>query len=336
VDDATAHVQAEVLQTRMLFEDPDRLTDARHWHEHIPFAFFLVEFLAPRRIVELGTWKGDSYGAFCQAVATLGSDTQAIAVDTWEGDVHTGRYGPEVFDELRDYHDPRYGTFSELVRLTFDEALAGVPEGTVDLLHLDGTHAYEMVRHDVEAWLPKLSDRGVLLLHDTNVRERGFGVWRIWSEIASSSPSFAFGHGFGLGVLHPTGRVPRIVRLLAALADETAGLERLFRTLGSRIELLAESSRLSRALATTEAHLEASQEDAELLVAATQRGEALARHAHELATRAGELRVAVEASRKAQVHAEEELGRLRSGVPLAGDEAVEPTDGVQDRVAGGS
>ncbi len=40
----------------------------RSWHEHIPFAFFAVAALRPATIVELGTWKGDSYCAFCQAV----------------------------------------------------------------------------------------------------------------------------------------------------------------------------------------------------------------------------------------------------------------------------
>ena len=42
---------------------------------------------------------------------------------------------------------------------------------------------------DYRSWIPKLSDRAIVLFHDTRVRERNFGVWRLWSEIASTGPS---------------------------------------------------------------------------------------------------------------------------------------------------
>ncbi|MBU1191303.1 MAG: glycosyltransferase [Gammaproteobacteria bacterium] len=171
------------------------------WHGHIPFAFSLIRLLKPSCFVELGTHKGDSYLSFCEAVDRYSHSTRCFAIDTWEGDKHAGLYGDEVLEQLRGKHDDRYGRFSTLIRATFDEALSQFPDGSVDLLHIDGLHTYEAVRHDYESWYCKLSDRGIVLFHDTTVRQEDFGVWKYWAEVSAQYPSFEFHHSNGLGVL---------------------------------------------------------------------------------------------------------------------------------------
>jgi hypothetical protein len=111
---------------------PDRLSQPYAWIEHIPFAFWIVAQHQPRVLVELGTHTGNSYLAFCQAVARFGLSTR----------------------------------------------------------------------------------RGIILMHDTNVRTNDFGVFRLWEEVRSQFPHFEFLHGYGLGVL---GVVPKVGAQLKAL-----------------------------------------------------------------------------------------------------------------------
>jgi hypothetical protein len=216
---------------------PRRLTHSQ-WMEHVPFAMALVDMVRPAVLVELGTQTGVSYCGFCQAVAQLGLPCRAYAVDTWKGDPHSGFNGPEMLTELKAFHDPLFGAFSRLVCSTFDEALGNFPDGSIDLLHIDGYHTYDAVRHDFDSWLPKVSDRGVVLFHDINVRERDFGVWRLWEEVRLRYRSFAFAHQHGLGVLLVGGRCPdALAPLLDAGAEDAARIRDFFFHLGRQLTL---------------------------------------------------------------------------------------------------
>lgn len=197
------------------------------WLEHAPFAFWLIEALEPRSVVELGTHNGFSYLCFCQAVHRLGLSTAAWAIDTWRGDEHAGFYGDEVLDELRSAHDPTYASFSRLVQSTFDDALEHFDTGSIDLLHIDGRHFYDDVKHDFEAWLPKMSDRSVVLVHDINVKEREFGVDRMWGEIVGHYDTFEFRHGHGLGVAAIGAEQPARVRQLVETGSDSPDAHRI-------------------------------------------------------------------------------------------------------------
>ncbi len=172
------------------------------WSGHIPFACDLVATLRPETLVELGTYMGESYFSFCQAIVENGVDCRAFAVDTWTGDSYTGAYGESVYEEVEAYNEKHYGQFSTLLRLSFDEAAERFGMESIDLLHIDAPHTYEEASHDFGVWWPKVRRGGVVLLHDSFERHGGFGIWRLLDEVRTAGiPAGDFFHGHGLGIL---------------------------------------------------------------------------------------------------------------------------------------
>ena len=196
---------------------PHHITESA-WLEHTPFAAWLVPILEPKTVVELGTHQAVSYMAFCQANVHLAAPAKCFAIDTWQGDEHAGQYDDSIFQHVKNLNQ-QYDEFSTLLRVKFDDALDNFENGSVDLLHIDGFHTCEAVAHDFHSWLPKMSERGVILFHDTEVRDRNFGVWRLWQELSKRYPHFNFEHGFGLGLLVVGPHAPDKIKRLCQSGD---------------------------------------------------------------------------------------------------------------------
>jgi hypothetical protein len=224
----------------ILFANPRTLSGGSAWTGHIPLGMLLIDLLRPNVLVELGTHGGDSYLAFCEAVMLLNSQTRCFAIDTWTGDEQTGFYGEEIFKWLRQQHDATYKGFSTLVQSTFDAARANFQDGQIDLLHIDGLHTYDAVKHDFETWLPKMSRRGVVLFHDIAVQKPGFGVHKLWDELSPRYSSYSVLHSFGLGILVVGNDPPPAMREFMQFARaNTEPLRNMLATLGNRISLMS-------------------------------------------------------------------------------------------------
>jgi hypothetical protein len=171
-----------------------------NWSAHLPFAFDLVGAVRPQLFVELGTHYGESYFGFCQSVAQHNVPCTCYAVDTWIGEQQSGFYDESVYQDVHEYNQANYSRFSYLLRETFDQAINGFADESIDILHIDGLHTYNAVSHDFHTWLPKVKPGGVVLLHDVVARHADFEVWKLWDELAPSGQRFLFTHGWGLGV----------------------------------------------------------------------------------------------------------------------------------------
>ena len=181
---------------RTILSRPVYLTQSG-WLEHIPFAFWLMEAQKPATFIELGTDSGASYFAFCQAAERLEMDIDCFAIGAWPGDPE----GEARFAALRQHNEAHYSAFSRLKRGEAEEEAAYFTDKSVDLLHIHGTRSFHRTRAALESWLPRLSERAVVILHDSDMRANGYGVARLVADLKGSHPVFEFKHGRGLAVI---------------------------------------------------------------------------------------------------------------------------------------
>jgi O-antigen biosynthesis protein len=181
---------------------PSRIAYPFSWVGHLPFASWIINEINPKIFVELGTHSGNSYFAFCESVYRNKLFTKCYAVDLWSGDLHSGNYPEFIFKSVNQFNTKRYANFSTLLKSTFDDALKNFPDKSINLLHIDGLHTYQAVKHDFYSWLPKLDNDAIVIFHDIAVQEKGFGVWKFWNELKKIYNNYLeFEHSNGLGII---------------------------------------------------------------------------------------------------------------------------------------
>lgn len=150
--------------------------------EEAPRVF--VEQGRPMRFVEVGVYKGQSVAYFIEeAIAHLSKE--AIP------EIHLVDLGLENHGALRNLEPVRH-----MIKNSFDmasvEAAERYGDRYFDVVFIDADHAYESVRDDIRAWLPKVRPGGIIAGHD--FANNHPGVMRAVME------AFQRG-GFGTGAL---------------------------------------------------------------------------------------------------------------------------------------
>ena len=112
-------------------------------------------------LVEVGSWKGRSTTAICEALEVHGG--RLIAVDTFQGDPSTG-----IADVQREFHTntARFARMIDVIVGDSVDAAREVADGSVDCVFLDARHTYEAVVLDIGTWASKLREGGIMCGHD--------------------------------------------------------------------------------------------------------------------------------------------------------------------------
>jgi cephalosporin hydroxylase len=131
-------------------------------HDHLGLIFAEAVAAQPRLIVELGTRGGVSTRALLAAADVAGAEVLSIDIEDCSG--------IDIAERFR----ARW----RFVR-SDDVAFAGAPfeafcaerrlPPQADVIFVDTSHRYDHTRAELAAWTPRLSPRGVMLFHDTNM-----------------------------------------------------------------------------------------------------------------------------------------------------------------------
>lgn len=121
------------------------------------------------KIVEIGSWKGNSAAILAKSVANYHGSV--FAVDNWLGEgssiQHQHAKTVDVYSIFKN-NMIALGLWDVVHPLVMDSQTASdiFADGILDLVFIDGDHRYEFIKKDISSWLPKLRDGGILCGHD--------------------------------------------------------------------------------------------------------------------------------------------------------------------------
>jgi predicted O-methyltransferase YrrM len=124
-------------------------------------------------IVEIGSWKGKST-VWLASGSKAGANCPVIAVDPHIGSPEHQAGGKVwTFDQFRkNVRDAGVDDVVEPIVKPSVEAARSF-DRPVELLFIDGAHDFASVKADLDAWLPKVVDGGVVVFHDTAFHRGG-------------------------------------------------------------------------------------------------------------------------------------------------------------------
>lgn len=160
------------------------------WTDHIKFAQWLVQRKNPEVIVDLGVDFG--YSTFCFALPNIGT---VYGIDSFEGDPMSGV--KSTYDYVKDRKRELGLNNVKFIKGYFG-MVARNWDKPIDILHIDGYHTYQAVSSDFETWTKFMKEDGVVLFHDTCVREGDYEVYKFFEELPLPKVNFTCSHGLGV------------------------------------------------------------------------------------------------------------------------------------------
>lgn len=144
-----------------------------HFYENIPGWFnclplyktMVLDAADGARFVEIGAWKGKSAAFMAVEIANSGKNISFYVVDNFKGSIEH-QEDPDVVNEtLEQTFWRNIDPVKDFVEVFVKDSVACAAlfdDASLDFVYIDGSHEYEHVLADIEAWLPKVKKGGML------------------------------------------------------------------------------------------------------------------------------------------------------------------------------
>lgn len=140
----------------------------------IPIIYKLADLVKAKKVIELGSWVGESTSHWARAV----KDNSGVvyAVDWFKGNENTDL---KPVAEKIDIYSVFINNITELglrdyVRVFYmesSEAAKFIDDKSIDIVFIDASHEYHSISKDIKTWYPKVREGGIICGHDCEDRE---------------------------------------------------------------------------------------------------------------------------------------------------------------------
>lgn len=127
-------------------------------------------------VVEVGAYAGEG------SVILAALAKQVVCVDPWENGYDDLDGASNTADKAEKVFDERVKEVKNITKIKgkSEDIVKKFDDGSVDVVYIDASHKYEDVKKDLQMWLPKVKNGGILSGHDYGAFE---GVTRAVNEI---------------------------------------------------------------------------------------------------------------------------------------------------------
>lgn len=121
------------------------------------------------RFVEIGTFLGKSASFMANEIKASGKVISFETIDTFKGSPTELEGKHKYYSEIDVYQRAKNNLKDLPARILVGESVKWseqYEDASLDFVFIDGSHVYEDVKRDIEAWLPKVKPGGYIGGHD--------------------------------------------------------------------------------------------------------------------------------------------------------------------------
>jgi len=154
----------------------EKYLESDNWFNYAGFYDHIINEYAFETFVEVGVWKGHSVIHLAKGLKDR-SNAKVYAVDLWEETYKFDgvNHGSKELHAQRKYLYEIYNTnvvnsnvrdmINDIKECSW-EAARHFDDESIDFVFIDAGHDYDEVIKDIEAWLPKIKQSGIISGHD--------------------------------------------------------------------------------------------------------------------------------------------------------------------------